>query len=229
VSKPGERVDGGESTPDERAGCRESACSPPAHSLISDYFPAHKRAMAFSLYSIGLDVGLGLGFILGGWIGGRFGWRARVRRGGAAWHTAGGFRSLGHPRARAWGVGHGSVDATSYTAREAVAYMLGSRLLWRTSWARRSSYSRARRSIPGRRCFSCEFTDCPAAKSGCGRVSWVRAPVSPGRSRPAGLRIGCPCGTALESVGGHGRTGAGRSGDAALSFGAVRWYRCIIS
>ena len=57
-------------------GVAESACSPPAHSLISDYFPAHKRAMAFSLYSIGLDVGLGLGFILGGWIGGRFGWRA---------------------------------------------------------------------------------------------------------------------------------------------------------
>jgi len=42
-------------------GVAESACSPPAYSLISDYFPQRLRALAFSVYSVGLSVGLAVG------------------------------------------------------------------------------------------------------------------------------------------------------------------------
>ena len=106
-------------------GVAESACSPPAHSLISDYFPAHKRAMAFSLYSIGLDVGLGLGFILGGWIGGRFGWRAAFVAVGLPGILLAVFARLVIREPERGASDTGAVDATSYTTREAVAYMLG--------------------------------------------------------------------------------------------------------
>jgi MFS family permease len=56
-------------------GVAESACSPPAHSLLADYFPPSRRAFAFSIYASGLPIGLGLGFIAGGWIGDHWGWR----------------------------------------------------------------------------------------------------------------------------------------------------------
>jgi predicted MFS family arabinose efflux permease len=106
-------------------GVAESACSPPAHSLISDYFPAHKRAMAFSLYSIGLDVGLGLGFILGGWIGGHFGWRVAFVAVGLPGILLAVFARLVIREPERGASDKGTVDATSYSTREAVAYMLG--------------------------------------------------------------------------------------------------------
>jgi MFS family permease len=56
-------------------GLAESACSPPAYSLIADYFAPRRRALAFSIYSAGMPLGLALGFIFGGWIGAKWGWR----------------------------------------------------------------------------------------------------------------------------------------------------------
>jgi predicted MFS family arabinose efflux permease len=56
-------------------GVGEAALSPAAHSLISDYFPADRRATALSIYNIGGNVGVMLGFIAGGWIGENLGWR----------------------------------------------------------------------------------------------------------------------------------------------------------
>lgn len=53
----------------------ESACSPPASSLISDYFPAHRRATAFAIYGSGISLGMGLGLVVGGWANEFFGWR----------------------------------------------------------------------------------------------------------------------------------------------------------
>lgn len=57
-------------------GIGEAGASPPAQSLISDYFPPEKRATALSLVACGVNVGVGLGFWLGGWINDAFGWRA---------------------------------------------------------------------------------------------------------------------------------------------------------
>lgn len=56
-------------------GIGEAGCTPPAHSLLSDYFPPEKRATVLSLYACGVTVGVGLGFWLGGWINDAFGWR----------------------------------------------------------------------------------------------------------------------------------------------------------
>jgi len=56
-------------------GIGEAGCSPPAHSLISDYFPPERRATALSIYSLGIPIGGGLGFLLGGWLDEWFDWR----------------------------------------------------------------------------------------------------------------------------------------------------------
>lgn len=56
-------------------GVGEAALSPPAHSLLSDYFPPARRATALSIYSMGIHVGIMFGFVAGGWINELFGWR----------------------------------------------------------------------------------------------------------------------------------------------------------
>ena len=49
--------------------------TPPAHSLISDYFGPAKRTSALALYSFGIPVGIMIGAISGGWIAENFSWR----------------------------------------------------------------------------------------------------------------------------------------------------------
>jgi MFS family permease len=56
-------------------GIGEAGATPPAHSLLSDYFPPGKRATVLALYACGVPVGSGLGYWLGGWINDAFGWR----------------------------------------------------------------------------------------------------------------------------------------------------------
>ncbi len=56
-------------------GIGEAALNPAAHSLISDYFPPHRRATALAVFNMGGNVGVMIGFIAGGWIGETFGWR----------------------------------------------------------------------------------------------------------------------------------------------------------
>ena len=56
-------------------GVGEAGCSPPAHSLISDYFPPHKRATALAIYSLGIPIGGAIGNFAGGWINQLFDWR----------------------------------------------------------------------------------------------------------------------------------------------------------
>jgi len=56
-------------------GVGEAALSPPAHSLISDYFPAEKRATALGVYSMGIHIGILFGVIAGGWLEEFWGWR----------------------------------------------------------------------------------------------------------------------------------------------------------
>ena len=57
-------------------GVGEAGCSPPAYSLISDYFEAKKRATALSIYSMGVYGGSALGFLVGSLIAHEHGWRA---------------------------------------------------------------------------------------------------------------------------------------------------------
>jgi predicted MFS family arabinose efflux permease len=57
-------------------GIGEAGGSPPAHSMISDYYSPDVRARAFSVYSTGLHFGILVGFIAGGFISQMFGWRS---------------------------------------------------------------------------------------------------------------------------------------------------------
>ena len=57
-------------------GIGEAGCSPPAHSMIADYYPAEQRATALGIYSLGIPFGIMFGLFAGGWINEFFGWRA---------------------------------------------------------------------------------------------------------------------------------------------------------
>ena len=56
-------------------GVGEAGGSPPAHSLIADYFPQHKRATALSIYAWGVYLGAALAFLAGGYLVQNYNWR----------------------------------------------------------------------------------------------------------------------------------------------------------
>jgi predicted MFS family arabinose efflux permease len=56
-------------------GVGEAGGSPPAHAMISDYFPPQKRASALAFYSTGIYIGMMFGFIMGGFLNESLGWR----------------------------------------------------------------------------------------------------------------------------------------------------------
>ncbi len=56
-------------------GVGEAGCSPPAHSMIADYYPAEQRATALGIYALGIPFGIMFGLFAGGWINEFFGWR----------------------------------------------------------------------------------------------------------------------------------------------------------
>ena len=56
-------------------GVGEAGLSPPAHSLISDYFEPKKRASALAVYSFGIPLGTMIGAVAGGWLAQNLGWR----------------------------------------------------------------------------------------------------------------------------------------------------------
>src|SRR6201999_4334048 len=56
-------------------GVGEAGGSPPAHAMISDYFPPEKRSTALSIYSAGLYLGVLIGFLSGGYLNQHWGWR----------------------------------------------------------------------------------------------------------------------------------------------------------
>ena len=56
-------------------GLGEAGGSPPAHSMISDYFPPEQRGTALSFYTAGIYLGILFGFAGGGYIAETYGWR----------------------------------------------------------------------------------------------------------------------------------------------------------
>ena len=57
-------------------GVGESTSLSPAMSLIGDYFPKEKRAMATSIFGIAPNLGLALGIMVGGFMAHYYGWRS---------------------------------------------------------------------------------------------------------------------------------------------------------
>ncbi|MEJ2274366.1 MAG: MFS transporter [Woeseiaceae bacterium] len=56
-------------------GIGEAGCSPPAHSMIADYYPPEKRSTAMGVYTVGISAGIMLAYLLGGWVAHNVGWR----------------------------------------------------------------------------------------------------------------------------------------------------------
>jgi predicted MFS family arabinose efflux permease len=56
-------------------GVGEAGASPPAHSLITDFFPPNRRGTAFSVYSLGVSAGVLIGSMAGGYVAQAYGWR----------------------------------------------------------------------------------------------------------------------------------------------------------
>jgi predicted MFS family arabinose efflux permease len=64
-------------------GVGEAGGSPPAHSLISDYFPPERRATALGVFALGVPGGLLIGYLVGGWLDEVVGWRLAFLAAGA--------------------------------------------------------------------------------------------------------------------------------------------------
>ena len=56
-------------------GVGEAGCSPPAHSMISDYYPPEKRATAMGVFTVGISAGIMIAYLSGGWLAENLGWR----------------------------------------------------------------------------------------------------------------------------------------------------------
>lgn len=56
-------------------GVGEAGCTPPALSLIADYFPRAERPRAIARYMLNAPLGYLIGFALAGWLSEHYGWR----------------------------------------------------------------------------------------------------------------------------------------------------------
>jgi predicted MFS family arabinose efflux permease len=56
-------------------GIGEAGVNPASHSIIADYFPPHRRALAMATLMLGGSFGMILGFVGGGFIAEAYGWR----------------------------------------------------------------------------------------------------------------------------------------------------------
>ncbi|AEG51428.1 major facilitator superfamily MFS_1 [Sphingobium chlorophenolicum L-1] len=65
-------------------GIGEAGCAPAAHSLIGDYFPAHRRALGISFFQAGGIAGVSIGLMVAGLIAHAYGWRAALMVAGLA-------------------------------------------------------------------------------------------------------------------------------------------------
>lgn len=56
-------------------GIGEAGCSPPAHSMIADYFPPEQRSTAMGIFTLGISFGIMIAYLAGGWVVVNVGWR----------------------------------------------------------------------------------------------------------------------------------------------------------
>ncbi len=57
-------------------GVGEAGGTPPANSIVADYFPAGRRAMAMTVFALGAPIGAWLGADMAGYVAGKLGWHA---------------------------------------------------------------------------------------------------------------------------------------------------------
>ena len=117
-------------------GVGEAALSPPAYSLIADYFPRDRLGAAISVYSLGIYLGSGIALMLGGWIvstvGGTAAWTLPIVGAVRPWQAA--FLIIGLPglllallvrtiREPARGATSAGAPATHVSSGEVLAYV----------------------------------------------------------------------------------------------------------
>jgi len=59
-------------------GIGEAGCTPPSHSIISDYYHPTKRTSALAIFGLGSPIGVFIGFLFGGLIAETMGWRVAL-------------------------------------------------------------------------------------------------------------------------------------------------------
>lgn len=59
-------------------GLGEAGLAPASHSLLSDTYPAARRASAIAIFSIGAPLGIMAGGVAGGWLAQVYGWRTTM-------------------------------------------------------------------------------------------------------------------------------------------------------
>ncbi|MCC7010261.1 MAG: MFS transporter [Acidobacteria bacterium] len=59
-------------------GIGEAGVVPASHSLLSDTFPAHRRASMLALFTLGAPLGAVAGSVAGGWLSQMYGWRTAM-------------------------------------------------------------------------------------------------------------------------------------------------------
>jgi MFS family permease len=57
-------------------GIGEAGCTPPAYSIIGDYFEKARRTTAIAIYSMGIYGGVFVGYLVGAQVAQEYGWRA---------------------------------------------------------------------------------------------------------------------------------------------------------
>jgi MFS family permease len=57
-------------------GIGEAGCTPPAHSLLADYYGVSERSRGLAIYGLGTPLGSSLGLVIGGIVNQYYGWRA---------------------------------------------------------------------------------------------------------------------------------------------------------
>ena len=57
-------------------GIGEAGGTPACNSIIADYFPAHRRSMAMTVFALGAPIGAWLGSDIAGYVSTQYGWRA---------------------------------------------------------------------------------------------------------------------------------------------------------
>ncbi len=117
-------------------GVGEAGCTPPAHSLISDYVPKEQRASALAFYSMGTPLGGLVGLVVGGLVADAYGWRAAFFVCGipGLFLAVLAFFTLVEPRTKA---AMKAIQAAAPTAsvREVVRALMKKRTFWMISGA----------------------------------------------------------------------------------------------
>lgn len=113
-------------------GVGEAGGTPPAQSLISDYFPYERRATALAVFGMGLPLGSAAGFYLGGYFDQLLGWRHTLLLAGVPGILlAILIRMTLHEPVR--GAADGLTETRSLTTREALKTLLRLKTFVRTA------------------------------------------------------------------------------------------------